>query len=491
MEVNYHYITENFSNFLVQYQRGKLRQINDYYPYGLSIHGINAKNEEYLNKYTGKELHMIEMSSADASFDSSSSRHLYYSFAGGTGEFDPSISTGLEMLAPSGRAILIDADDLADSRVTFTGFDFHARFEVYPEPRRRDPQLGRPALSEVEVWFTPDPATVRESVRTMQFHNPFIGIGNNPVMYVDPDGEFIMTAMVIGAFVNLTVQGLQGNTTTAGGFFGSMAVGAAAGAIGAGVGAGVQGAIQGVGFMSPALGKLSVMPISGFLNGAAVGGASGFAGGFVTGFGNTGVQGGNIGDMFSTGLDYGWKGAASGILIGGLNGGISAELDGRSFLTGNEKPKVYKAPVQGTNASGKTSGECAYRCLSENAKSLGVEDADFNYWVKLNGQKVGDNLGVKTNKIADLINNSEHFTTDGIQGGVKFVENSMAKNQRVIAMFGTERGGHAVNIRKLKVWPDGRFKMFFADPSPVRLAPYKIDDLVDIPGIGFINQYLK
>jgi RHS repeat-associated protein len=113
----------NFDNFLVTHMRGKVRQINDYYPYGLSIDGINGDYDEYLNKYTSKELQ--------------------------TGEFDPLVSTGLEM------------------------FDFHARFY--------DPQLGR--------WHAPDPA--------MQFSNPYLGIGNNPVMYVDPDGEFAIIAGLI------------------------------------------------------------------------------------------------------------------------------------------------------------------------------------------------------------------------------------------------------------------------------------------------------
>ncbi|MCH2026389.1 MAG: hypothetical protein MK172_11675 [Verrucomicrobiales bacterium] len=44
-------------------------------------------------------------------------------------------------------------------------FDFHARFF--------DPQLAR--------WAAPDPA--------MQFSNPYLGIGNNPVSMIDPDGR--------------------------------------------------------------------------------------------------------------------------------------------------------------------------------------------------------------------------------------------------------------------------------------------------------------
>ncbi len=105
----------NFDNFMVTYLRGNTRQINHYYPYGLSIDGLEH-SDEYLNKYTSKELQ--------------------------TGEFDPTVSSGLEM------------------------FDFGARFY--------DPALGR--------WFTPDPAE--------QFHNPYLAMANNPVRYIDPSGSF-------------------------------------------------------------------------------------------------------------------------------------------------------------------------------------------------------------------------------------------------------------------------------------------------------------
>src|SRR5690606_14454635 len=112
-----------FDNFLVTYIRGKTRQINHYYPYGLSIDGLDH-SDEYLNKYTSKELQ--------------------------TGEFDSALSSGLEM------------------------YDFHARFY--------DPQVGR--------WFTPDPAA--------QFHNPYLAMGNNPLMHVDPDGVLVfVTAPVV------------------------------------------------------------------------------------------------------------------------------------------------------------------------------------------------------------------------------------------------------------------------------------------------------
>jgi len=52
-------------------------------------------------------------------------------------------------------------------------FDFHARFW--------EPQLAR--------WTSPDPAA--------QFSNPYLGMGNNPAMYVHPNGEWIDLASSI------------------------------------------------------------------------------------------------------------------------------------------------------------------------------------------------------------------------------------------------------------------------------------------------------
>lgn len=42
-------------------------------------------------------------------------------------------------------------------------------------------------------WTMPDPAE--------QFSNPYLAMGNNPVMYTDPDGEFIFPALMIAGFM--------------------------------------------------------------------------------------------------------------------------------------------------------------------------------------------------------------------------------------------------------------------------------------------------
>jgi len=113
----------SFDNFLVSSIQGNVRQINHYYPYGLSIAGLSQLPTRYLHGYQGKELF--------------------------TRDWNVSNPSGLEM------------------------YDFHAR--LY------DPQLGR--------WFAHDPAE--------QFSNPYLAMGNNPVSYVDPDGEFIFTVAAL------------------------------------------------------------------------------------------------------------------------------------------------------------------------------------------------------------------------------------------------------------------------------------------------------
>jgi RHS repeat-associated protein len=55
--------------------------------------------------------------------------------------------------------------------------DFHAR--MY------DATTGR--------WLVPDPAA--------QFANPYLAMGNNPVISVDPDGRFVVTAMIVGGLL--------------------------------------------------------------------------------------------------------------------------------------------------------------------------------------------------------------------------------------------------------------------------------------------------
>ncbi len=172
-------------------------------------------------------------------------------------------------------------------------YDFHARFY--------DPQLGR--------WFTPDPAE--------QFANPYLAMGNNPVVYVDPDGEFIWAPIIIGAmigsFTGAVGAGMSG--ASAGNIMASFGIGALAGAIGGAVGGSFSGGL-------------------GFGSGALQGGTSGFSAGFVNGAGNAYLNGANFGEGLMEGLKGGGIGAATGAMIGGVASGIYAAKHSGDFWSG-------------------------------------------------------------------------------------------------------------------------------------------------------------
>ena len=190
---------------------------------------------------------------------------------------------------------------------TLTGLhDFHAR--------QFDAALGR--------WFVGDPAG--------QFASPYLGMGNNPVIGVDPDGRFwhIVIGAAIGGVVNLAVKAYQGKIHSWGDGFAAFGIGAVAGAVGAATG--------GAAFAAA---------------GGAAGGVGGFAAGFVGGavgaayampiqsMGNTIY----FGDPMMTAGEYAAGIALGGLLGGTVNGAIAAS-NGLRF--GNGTPKLTLGPIE-------------------------------------------------------------------------------------------------------------------------------------------------
>lgn len=167
-------------------------------------------------------------------------------------------------------------------------YDFHAR--------QYDPALGR--------WLSLDPQN--------QFASPYLAMGNNPVMMVDPDGELAwFVPIIIGAVVNTAIQGATGNINNFGDFALSMGIGALSGAAGWGAGQLVSGALG----ASATLG-------GSILNGTISGAASGFAGGFVGGAGSAWAGG----ESFKSGLAGGLHAGGFGAIAGGAMGGVAAGI---------------------------------------------------------------------------------------------------------------------------------------------------------------------
>lgn len=272
---------------------------------------------------------------------------------------------------------LFQGKELQDS----TGwYDFHAR--------QYSASLGR--------FLSVDPQN--------QFASGFVGMGNNPVIAVDPDGEWIHIAIgaVVGGVINVAMnwdnidsfgEGLAsfgvgaavgGATAACGGCGGAVAIAFAGGALTGGVnnivaqtndevslgevnwgqvgiGAGVGGisGVAGYGAGTFATNHLGGVIINGTglsansaistgINGLIGGAAGGYAGGFTGGYLLSG------GDL-QAGLDGGWNGLTTGAVIGagtGLGMGYAqAKLNNYDPWTGKAK-SPNQIGLEGEKASG-------------------------------------------------------------------------------------------------------------------------------------------
>jgi hypothetical protein len=177
-----------------------------------------------------------------------------------------------------------------------------------------------------------------------QFYNPYLAIGNNPVVLYDPDGRFvpILVGLMAGAIVGAGSSAVVYTATSlASGNFNvndlgkSVAFGAVAGAIGGGIGgAFAQSAFaQSMGF-NILSNTASTVAGSAILNGnisaSTIFGsiAGGVAGSFLPQF--TGVKGGALSNI---GAEISFS-ALKGSITGAVTGGVSAAVDRKDILDG-------------------------------------------------------------------------------------------------------------------------------------------------------------
>ncbi len=156
-----------------------------------------------------------------------------------------------------------------------------------------------------------------------QSFNRYSYAWNNPLVLTDPSGEFIVSAIIIGAFINATIQVASGNVNNMGDFFTAIGIGALSGAAGGIAGNAVAGALGATTSVGGAI-----------ANGTLVGASGGFAGGFVGGAGNAWIAGANFGQGLQSGLIGGGYGAIGGAFLGGLSGGIQYQRQISVFQKG-------------------------------------------------------------------------------------------------------------------------------------------------------------
>lgn len=211
----------------------------------------------------------------------------------------------------------------------FTGHEHLPQFGlINMNARLYDPILGR--------FLSPDPY-VQMPDFTQNF-NRYAYCMNNPLSYVDQDGEFfwfIIGAAVIGGITNVAVH--WKDITAAGGWNGILkgagyfAVGGLAGGAAASLGV---ASIAGFGAILTTTGASIDLVTTGIIVGAKYGAVTGVTAGFIEDTGNSLLEGNSLSTSLSNGLKGGLIGGITGGVAGGIMGGAQAALNGQNILTG-------------------------------------------------------------------------------------------------------------------------------------------------------------
>ncbi|MCH2200260.1 MAG: hypothetical protein MK081_15925 [Flavobacteriales bacterium] len=311
--------------------------------------------------------------------------------------------------------------------------DFHSRFW--------EPQIAR--------WTSPDPA--------LQFSNPYLGIGNDPINYTDPDGEFIhlVAGALIGGIGNLVLNSGDGDMTFAQGL-GYFTVGAIAGGLSAGMGSGMSALMAKKGtFGAGFVGKATVKSV-GFSSGAASGAVAGVTNGFVRGLGNALIQGEGFGDALGNSFITAARDGSVGALVGGAIGGIKSASNGGGFF---EEGKVKTEVI--TNDIGR--GEQAHEknCLCQLGERMAEVDGVKNKdGMPMSEKDFRDALGgnpklheVKNNKFGKYYASltGKHFGNRPIEdmSGATLYEHMENGDWVILSRVDVDGNGHATILKEV------------------------------------------
>jgi len=201
----------------------------------------------------------------------------------------------------------------------FTGHEHLPQFTlINMNGRLYDPMLGCMLSADNNVQM-PD---------FTQNYNRYSYAFNNPLRFTDPNGEEIVTAILIGMAIaaavhtaaHLLTHDLTFRDWDWGAFAGSVVAGAVGGAV------------------APAL---AAAGIGGFVGGAITGAATGFSANLTTGI----IHGDKLGKIVGSAF----KGALIGAAIGGVIGGIDASIKGQRFWDGKGKVVTERHLLGGGN----------------------------------------------------------------------------------------------------------------------------------------------
>ena len=337
----------------------------------------------------------------------------------------------------------------------FTGHEHYDRLHVInANARLYDPAIGR--------FFSPDPFV--QAPDFTQNYNRYSYCMNNPVMFSDPTGEVfviddIIAAAALGAIINGFTQIVAGNVNNVGDFFIAAGIGALSGAAGFAVGSGVNAAIAGGSFASGFTGTATITS-TGFWAGAGTGAASGLTSGFITGTGNSLLAGNSFGQSLQDGWTEGLMGLGSGVVVGGICGGIHAYLNGKNPWTG--KPPFFEATLENY--------PLIYQSDDMNCKNAVLESIE-----KMNGgtrtqeefKRLGD-LFLKDNPNASLEEYFKHFgfeVKDPAGKNYRSIGNLMKAGHPTVIEENVA-GGHTLTIYKIRQWnKGGKISVWLADPA--------------------------
>lgn len=207
---------------------------------------------------------------------------------------------------PSNRRLFLDRGYTGHEHIQYYGL-------INMNARLYDPVMGR--------FLSPDPYVQMPDFS--QNFNRYTYAMNNPLGYVDKDGQFIWivigAAALIGGTANVIYKAVNGQLHSWGDGFAAFGIGAVAGGVGAVVGAYVFAAAGG-----------AAGGAGGFLAGAASGAAGSAATMPLQSAGNAAY----FGDKFLSTKDL-FIGIMSGALMGGVVNGSVAAMEGKNFWTGD------------------------------------------------------------------------------------------------------------------------------------------------------------